>query len=203
MTKKYFLIWVSLCCFSSAIAQDFMPMKIVSGFNADVIANGVGPVSSSTTHTFDLATFNLVSRDFMSHAGNSPLTFGLPVDGRIVASNDSNLIFQLNPYSQNNSLRMIGWGSSGDLVFETPENATRIDILTAAGNAVGSAAAFAGEVRFTDNTIQSFNNLYAEDWYSYGIPSSIVTSGMGCVRASDNVLEFLLLILSKKITDPQ
>jgi gliding motility-associated-like protein len=191
MTKNYFLIWILLCCFSSAIAQNYVPLKIVSGFNADVIANGVGAVSSSTTHTFDLTTFNLVSRDFLSQAGNSPLTFGLPVDGRIVASNDSNLIFQLNPYSQNNSLRLTGWGSTGDLVFETPENATRIDILTAAGNAAGSAATFSGEVHFTDNTIQSFNGLYAEDWYSYRILSPIVTYGIGRVRVSDNVLEKL------------
>ncbi|MCP1996392.1 MBG domain-containing protein [Flavobacterium sp. HSC-61S13] len=191
MKKKYFIIWMLLCSLSSAVAQDFVPIKIVSGFNADVIANGVGSVSSSTTHTFDISGNNLVSRDFVAQAGNAALTYGLPTDGRIIASNDPNLIFQLNPYSQNNSLRLSDGGSTGDLVFETPENATRIEILTASGNAAGSMATFSGEIRFTDNTIQSFNGLHAEDWYSYGIFSPTVIYGMGRVRASDNIVEKL------------
>jgi len=55
MIKKYFLIWVLIGCFSSVIAQNYVPVKIASGFNADVIANGVGSVTSSTTHTFDVS----------------------------------------------------------------------------------------------------------------------------------------------------
>lgn len=191
MAKKYFIIWILLCSFSTAIAQDFVPIKIVSGFNADVIANGVGSVSSSTTHTFDISGNNLVSRDFVAQAGNAALTYGLPTDGRIIAVNDPSLIFQLNPYSENNSLRLSDGGSNGDLVFETAENATRIVLLTAAGNAAGSMATFSGEIRFTDNTKQSFNGLYAEDWYSYGIFSPTVIYGMGRVRASDNLVEKL------------
>ncbi|MBW3519941.1 MBG domain-containing protein [Flavobacterium sp. NKUCC04_CG] len=189
MAKKHFIIWILLCSFSTAIAQNFVPIKIVSGFNADVIANGIGPVSRSTTHRFDIDGFTLMSRDFVAEPGNTALTFGLPIDGRIIASYDPSLIFQLNPYSQNNSLRLEGSVRSGDLVFQTPENATRIVLLTAAGNAIGSRARFSGEIRFTDNTIQLFNDLYVEDWYSWGGSAPTVTYGMGRVSFLDNLVE--------------
>ncbi len=191
MAKKHFIIWILLCSFSTAVAQNYVPIKIVSGFNADVIANGVGPVSSSTTHTFDINGFTLVSRDFVAQPGNAVLTVGLPKDGRITAVNDPNLMFQLNPYSQNNSMRLVGSGTSGNLVFQTPENATQIVLLTAAGNAIGSPAKFSGEIRFTDNTIQHFSGLYSEDWYSNGVLAPTITYGIGRASALDNLVHEL------------
>src|SRR4051812_33589915 len=83
-------------------AQTFTPVA-VSGFTADVIANGAGSALTSTTHDMDGGSYNLVSQDYVSPTNQMPTTF-LPANGTINSATTPGLAFQLAPYTGNNSL---------------------------------------------------------------------------------------------------
>src|SRR5690242_11815819 len=82
----------------------------VSGFNSDVIANGTGPASSSSSISVDSVSdnFAFISKDFKVNASDPSLTYGLPENGLIMSDSPytSGLSFQLASYSDNNSLRL-------------------------------------------------------------------------------------------------
>ena len=60
--------------FTQATAQDYQPIAITSGLNADVIANGVGTPLSSTTIDIDGVNYNYVSTDFQLNASSIGLS---------------------------------------------------------------------------------------------------------------------------------
>ncbi len=114
--KKLLLFCLCLQASNAAWAQDYQALQ-ASGFNADVIANGVGPAANSTSIALDNADYNLLGADFTAVIGGPLPIAALPVSGLINDANIAGLSFQLAPYSQSNSLRLQDESDFGALTF--------------------------------------------------------------------------------------
>ena len=91
----------------------FVPVA-VTGFTADIVANGAGTVMSSTTSDMDGGNvgtrYAFMAPSYVSPTGAVP-TVSLPASGLINSVATSGLSFQLAPYTANNSLRIAGTGT--------------------------------------------------------------------------------------------
>lgn len=167
-------------------AQTYQTLA-VSGFNADVIANGVGPSLNSTTMSLDKDTDNFayMSRDFKVNSSASALTYGLPENGLITSavSTTSGLTYQLASYSANNSLRLPNANDIGTLTLATPKAANVLYVLAVSGS--GSST---GEitVNFQDATTQVFSAVNFQDWYD---GTSAAIQGIGRINRASNALD--------------
>ncbi|WP_415325372.1 T9SS type A sorting domain-containing protein [Chryseobacterium sp. MMS23-Vi53] len=166
-------------------AQEYQPMPVQSGFNADVIANGVGTAASSTNTDVDGVSYAFISRDYQLTATSTPLTYGLPVNGIInsAVGSTSGLSYQMASYSANNSLRLQNIGDNGTLVFTTPLPAISLYMLATGGS---GACTVDVDVNFTDNTSQTFTGLSIADWYG---GTNYAIQGIGRINITNNNLE--------------
>lgn len=176
---------LSAVCHYQLNAQEYQSMSIQSGFNADVIANGVGPSASSTNNDVDGVSYAFVSRDFQLTAASSPLTYGLPINGIInsVVASTSGLSYQMGPYSSNNTLRLQNANDNGTLIFTTPLQALTVYMLATGGS---GACTVDVDVNFTDNTSQTFSAVSISDWYG---GSSYAIQGIGRININNDNLE--------------
>ncbi len=181
------LILILLCSFffHTVYAQDYYQMPIASGFNVDIIANGVGLASQSTTAGLDDSDYTLISRDYQTTSTSSPLSYGLPTNGLInsVVVGTPGLSYQLASYNVNNALKLVNTNSSGILTFVSPVKAKALYMLATSGSGVCTVAI---SVNFTDGTSQDFVDVNISDWY-YGSGHAIW--GIGRINRSNNVLE--------------
>ncbi|WP_163410764.1 GEVED domain-containing protein [Flavobacterium ajazii] len=168
------------------------PVAITSGFNHDIIANGVGNASASTTVGFDQAnTRALVSLDFKATASNAVPSYGLPADGKINSANTSGIVYQLANYSGSNALFLTpshvgnGAANSGTLAFKT-SNTGKLYVLTAAAGGGSTNLNFTATINFSDGTTQVINNLSVSDWYN---GANYAIQGIGRVNTTNNNLE--------------
>lgn len=166
-------------------AQVFQAWPVQSGFNADVIANGVGSSASSTTIDVDGVSFNFVSKDFQLTSTSAPLTYGLPINGQFTSAVAAtpNLPFQLADYSANNSLRLATIGQSGTMTFTTPASASRLFMLATSGS---GASAVDAVVNFSDGTSQTFTAIAISDWYG---GANFALQGFGRINRTNDALE--------------
>src|SRR5688572_22873723 len=150
--KKLIFLFSALALGYLANAQLYAPVA-VSGFNADVVANGFGAATSSTTQAVDAVDFNLVAQDFINPSNQSPTSY-LPNSGLInsVVASTPGLSYQLAPYTGNNDLRITGTGN-GTLTFTTPRTADQIFVLGFTGSGSSTVTI---TVTFTDATTQVF-----------------------------------------------
>lgn len=157
----------------------------LSGFNADVIANGVGNASASTNTDVDNGGFAYVSNDFRATPTSSAPTYSLPVSGFFTSAvaATSGLPFQMGGYSANNALRLPNAGS-GTLTFFNPMRAQTVYPLVIGGGGAVSGISFT--VTFEDATTQVFTGQTAPDWYG---SASNARSGVGRVSRTTNALE--------------
>lgn len=187
--KKTLLFWgLALVLGSSeslVFSQNLQPMPIQSGFNADVVANGVGPSASSTTADVDGVNYNFVSRDFQLTSTSAALTYGLPANGLITSlvAAPAGLTYQLASYSNPNSLRLQNANDAGTLVFTTPLAALNLYMLATSGSGASTVSV---TVNFTDNTSQTFTNLALADWYG---GTNFAITGLGRINRTNDVLE--------------
>ncbi|MFN7331621.1 MAG: hypothetical protein ACK5SB_01355, partial [Flavobacterium sp.] len=160
-------------------------MPIQSGFNADVVANGVGPSASSTTADVDGVNYNFVARDFQLTSTSAALTYGLPSNGLITSlvAAPAGLTYQLASYSANNSLRLQNANDSGTLVFTTPLAAVNLYMLATSGSGASTVNV---TVNFADNTSETFTNLALADWYG---GTNFAITGLGRINRTNDVLE--------------
>jgi hypothetical protein len=180
---------LALCALSlgaaTAAHAALVPVN-VTGYNADVVAEGVGTVLSSTTDDVDGGAvgnrFNFMASTFVSPTGGAPTSF-LPVSGFFTSAATSGLSFQFAPYAGNNSLRISGIGA-GTLTFVTPQSASDVYLLATSGN---GASGFSATVNFTDGTSQAFTGLSAADWFSG--TANIALRGFGRVGRDNNVIQ--------------
>jgi hypothetical protein len=166
-------------------AQEYQPMPIQSGFNADVIANGVGPSASSTNNDVDGVSYAFISKDFQLTAASTPLTYGLPINGIInsAVGSTSGLSYQMASYSANNSLRLQNTNDNGTLLFSTPIPVVSLYMMATGGSGDCTVDV---DVNFTDNTSQTFTGLAITDWY-YG--SDYAIQGIGRINIANDNLE--------------
>jgi len=143
----------------------------VTGFNHDLVANGVGLPSTSATNDLDGTGtgFVFVDGTFKFDAG---CAFGPYVTGIAPASNTISstaavgLTYTLQSYSGNNALRVPAAGvvaGSGLLTLSTPSSAANLYLLcVSGGGAIASGVTIT--VNFQDGTNQVFSNQTTTDW---------------------------------------
>jgi uncharacterized protein YjdB len=178
-------------CPAEAQAQTASPVAITSGFNQDIIANGIGNASASTTMSFDQQnTRALVALNFQATASSSTPTYGLPVNGLINSANSIGVNFQLADYSGNNALFLtpayVGNGATatGTLAFST-SNVSTLYILAGATGGGNQYQSFSATVNFSDGTTQP-STLTISDWYD---GEDYAIQGIGRINTANNNLE--------------
>jgi len=170
-----------------AQAQTTYAPVMVTGFNADVVANGSGTAISSTTNDVDGGAANnrfcFMAPDFVNPAGASPTVY-LPATGTITSVNTSTpgLAFQLAPYTGNNSLRIQGVGN-GSLVLGNARPAQEVYVLAVSGN---QASTVTMTVNFSDNTSEVFAAQTVADWFA---GSGFAIQGIGRVNRDNNAIQ--------------
>lgn len=171
--------------FNQIRAQEYQSMPVQSGFNADVIANGIGTASSSTNNDVDGVSYVFISKDFQLTSTSTPLTYGLPVNGTIntAITSTTGLSYQLAPYNANNSLRLSNTTTSGTLTFSNPIPAITLYMLAVGGS---GAATVNAVVNFSDSTTQTFTGVSIADWYG---GSNYAIQGIGRINLNNNNLE--------------
>ncbi|RYY18586.1 MAG: hypothetical protein EOO36_07820, partial [Cytophagaceae bacterium] len=158
----------------------------VTGYTADVIAEGTGTVASKTTNTIDRGNATVkwcfANTTYVNPSGLSPV-LALPANGLLTSAvtTTPGLTFQLAAATANNSLRLDG-AASGILTLTTPRAATEVVVLATEGN--GSTAAKTFVVTFTDGTSQTFSSVAIPDWFNGTDPAVIVGSRVGYVDNS-------------------
>jgi hypothetical protein len=174
-----------------AAAQTVYAPVPVTGFTADVVANGAGPANTSTTADMDGGQVNIrycyLASTFVSPTGAVPIS-SLPATGLINSQSTFGLNFQLAPYTGLNSLRIPTTGpgapGTGTLTLTTPRAARNIFVLAASGNRDSQVDVL---VTFTDQSIQLFQGLTVEDWYD-GF-NNIAIMGVSRVNYDNSVIE--------------
>jgi hypothetical protein len=145
-------------------AQDYDIIPIQSGFNGDVIINGVGSPSSSVNSHLDASGYALLSIDYKEFSGSAALSYGLPADGRITTevARTPGLEFQMADYSQNNVLRLSSANQEGTLTFQNSFKTESLYMLATAGN---GPAIVDVKVNFGDGSSQTFASVSISDWF--------------------------------------
>jgi uncharacterized protein YjdB len=168
------------------------PVTITSGFNQDIIANGVGNASASSTMGFDQQnTRALLSLDFQATSSSSLPGYGLPTNGTITSAATSGVTFQLAGYTGNNALFLtpsyVGNGapSTGTLAFST-SNVSTLYILAGATGGGLQVIGFDATINFSDNTTQTNTNVLVNDWYN---GTGYAIQGIGRVNTTNNTVE--------------
>ncbi|RYY15555.1 MAG: gliding motility-associated C-terminal domain-containing protein [Cytophagaceae bacterium] len=188
------LLFTRVCCLLGGLvgvsqlaqAQITYTPVAVTGYTADVIADGTGPVASRTTNTIDRGNATVkwcfANTTYVNPTGQSPV-LALPASGLLpsAVTTTPGLTFQLAPATANNSLRIDGAGQ-GTLTLTTPRAATEVVVLATEGN--GSTAAKTFVVTFTDGTSQTFSNQVVPDWFNGATPAYIVGSRVSYVDNS-------------------
>lgn len=175
--------------FTTLSAQEWEHLTVASGYNHDVIANGLGAANASTTIGVDNANFAFMSNDFQATASNTPPAYALPATGLISSVPTPGLTYQLGSYSANNSLRIGGSESgspiTGTLTFTNQVSAKKLYLLTTSGSGTATISVV---VHFTDATSQTITGSTVPDWYnSTALP--VAASGFGRVNRANSVLE--------------
>lgn len=181
--RSHFLLGAALLLALPLAAQPGGPLSL-TGFTDDIVANGPGPATASTTADMDGGrtpnSFCFVAADYVSPTGATP-TSSLPLGGRFTSVEAPFPVFQLADYAAPNSLRILGAGN-GTLTLAAPVPATELWLLAASGN---GASTFDALVTFTDQTTQLFPNLQADDWFN---ASGYAIQGVSRVnRDTDNL----------------
>ncbi|WP_261510964.1 T9SS type A sorting domain-containing protein [Chryseobacterium paludis] len=166
-------------------AQEYQPIPIQSGYNADVIANGIGSSTTSTNNDVDGVNYAFVSRDFQLTSTSTPLTYGLPISGMFnsAVSSTPGLGYQLASYSGNNVLRLENTADSGTLTFSTPIPAINLYMLATGGS---GACTVDVSVNFADSSTQSFTGINISDWY---YAANFAIQGIGRINLNNDNLE--------------
>ncbi|MEX6685974.1 gliding motility-associated C-terminal domain-containing protein [Danxiaibacter flavus] len=139
---------------------------LASDFNADIIADGIGPASGSTSVAADFSDFALVSPSFAPGGSTcvDASTGALPDENirQITSTNtttNTGITYTLQPYNQNNDI-FLGWGQSKTLTLQNPFEASKLYFVGMSGN---GPVAFSATFTFTDNTTAAVS-LNMPDW---------------------------------------
>ncbi|MGS4344444.1 MBG domain-containing protein [Myroides odoratus] len=166
-------------------AQTYQPLSL-DGFNEDVIANGVGIASSSTTKDMDGVSFCLRSLDWKLTAESIPQTTGLPTNGRITsqASTTPNLLFQLQDYSRNNAIQL---KTTGNTITSNVGGQVKAQTIYILGTSASGSSSLQCKVIFEDDSFQALS-ITVPDWYN-GTNLPVAYQGFGRVNRLNNMAE--------------
>ena len=162
---------------SYSVAQQYQTVA-VTGYNADIIADGAS-FAGSVTADADNAGYYFLNQTFT--AFGTP-AFALPSNGTINSLATSGLSFQMAPASQPNSLRLIAVNASGTLSFTSPVKAGTVYLLATSGSGASDITA---TLQFSDGSTQVISPLSVADWYG-GSPTAAQGFGRTNATALDN-----------------
>ncbi|PZF73096.1 GEVED domain-containing protein [Taibaiella soli] len=173
MCKKITFLLCFLFAFSWARAG--YNNVVVTGFNDDVVANGIGAATASTTADVDGTGtgYVFVTPDFQQTSSATLPTQFLPANGQIASISTPGMTYQLASYSSNNALRLPSTHATDSLVFGTAQAAGEVYLLVCSGNGASTCDV---TVNFTDGTTQLFAAQSVTDWYN-GTPYAINSIG--------------------------
>ena len=171
--------------------DNFIPITISSGFNADIIANGaVIPTSSTTFPTgstsFDNAGYDLIGLPY-SYYTSGTVTYSLQASGLLPSTVTSNLKYQLANYTGNNALYLhtgvTGIPSSGTMTFATPVGASVVYIMGISGS---GATSVTYTLNYTDGSSEAYPTSYTyPDWFqNTGVNTSICFNNIGRISST-------------------
>ena len=181
MKSKLLLASLLTLTMQSAMAA-YVPLTISAGFNADVIANGVGSGLTTTTSDVDGVNYCFVSNGWQATATSTPCSTGLPATGLINSAVTATLTYQLGNYSANNDLR-IPTNTSGTLTLGSTTTATNLYILAVTGS---GSSTMTVQVNFTDATNQINAGIVVADWYG---GASVAITGFQRMLRTTNALD--------------
>lgn len=158
----------------------------VSGFNADVIANGLGTLNTTTTNDVDGVNYCYLAVGTQINGTATPTTYGLPSTGLLNVSNND-LFFQLASYSGNNSLRINQVGAAGEVTvtFAEANSYEKIHLAVTSGSGASNVNF---TINFSDNTTQVISSAAIPDWFNSNL-LPVVISGIGRGNTTNNNLE--------------
>jgi hypothetical protein len=179
--KRSLFIACALALAFKANAQTYSTVP-VTGYNADVVAEGTGAVTALTTQDVDGAGYNFMAAGYTNPAAVAT-TRGLPATGLITTAVTATpgLTYQLAALNANNSLRISGAGN-GTLTFPTATSAEKVYVLATSGSGASVATI---TVTFTDATTQVFTQT-VNDWYG---GTNFAIQGIGRVNRTSNGID--------------
>ena len=178
-SKFLFVFFVALSpFFNTGVWAQHVPIP-VTGFNQDVVAEGIGTSSlATTTREMDAITpsnFVMCTKQFANANAITPAnTYGLPDNGTLVSGTKS---YQFAPFTGNNALYLYTT-ENGTLTLTTPGRYTNISILIlATENNSTNTVTF----NFTDGTTQIATGQVFYDWFGTAT-TGIAGSGYGRIK---------------------
>ena len=165
-------VWTNVDTFTTA-NPGYVSVDI-SGLNADVIADGIGAPTGSTTYDVDNVFYEFIAADYQYDATCPLPLHSLPIS-RQIYHNGPGLYFKLAPYNGDNDLRLTST-DVGTLTFNTAVAAEKVYLLATSGSGASQVNV---DVNFSDGSIQTFSNLSISDWF--GTTANMVLGGIGRV----------------------
>ncbi|HTN46614.1 MAG TPA: GEVED domain-containing protein, partial [Flavipsychrobacter sp.] len=162
--KKTTQLLIPLLAFLFNARAQYQPVTLTaSSYNQDVIAEGTGLPSASTTSGFDataVASYTFPAQNYKNSAACSALPFGqgLPVNGQLIGQGQ----FQLASYSGANALQLTNTNPTGTFTLATPIATSNFYLLAATGNGAGTMDM---TVTFSDATTEQFTAITIDDWF--------------------------------------
>ena len=139
---------------------------LVTGFNFDVIANGVGHANTSSNNSVDNpgtgigANFAYIAADYRKDATvTTTPPYSIPMNGKITNGVKQ---FQLASYNANNSLKLSAQNETDTLKFVAPTTVRSLYILDVSGSGT-SVVDF--KVLFADGTSKDVTGVSINDWF--------------------------------------
>ncbi|MXN92999.1 T9SS type A sorting domain-containing protein [Flavobacterium sp. Sd200] len=169
------------------------PSRIVplslTGFNADVVAEGTGGnANDKTTHSVD-AFYVFYSKDFVPsnpHSSSASAVVyggGLENNGALLSSAVEGLNFQVADYASNNALILRNnVTNEGTLTLTTPKKAEKIYIAAVrgeGGSGAGDNHDVTATVNFADGTSQQVVFQATAWWQDGSAPANTAIAGIG------------------------
>jgi len=166
----------------SFIARNSYTAFNLTGFNADVIANGNGIANLSTTAAVDAVNNAYLSVDYKNTATAAAAAFGLPLN-RLLQGTELGLNLMFEDYSLNNSLRLPAQNQVGELTLAKPARVSDLYFAVTSGS---GDATISAEVQFTDNTTQPATTFTTINWDSAATDASpYLATAIGRVNRAD------------------
>ncbi len=179
-------LMLSVLLLAQLAKATFIPVT-VTGFNADVVANGIGSPMGSTIIPFDTSAnaYVLVAPDYQLNGASALPTYALPASGAINSVATAGLSYQLGSYTTSNSLRLVGTGvtSSGTLTFPTPNYIVGDVYILAA--AAGGTANISVTLNFTSGGFQNYTTTVS-NWIG---GSNFAIQGIGRASRTTGALD--------------
>lgn len=152
------------------------PLTIVSGFNADVIAEQK-PAATYSTMTLDDQGWVLFGPEVQQNGS-------VPAD-RILTSN-SGVEYRLAAYDENNAAVLKSQNASATLQFSTPQKASKLYLLTISANGESSMSV---TVNYTDRTTVS-KTFSIGDWWNTSAGNGEAVYGLGRIICEKSGTQF-------------